>query len=145
LGDGSGILEEEGRRGYQMEAKRRRVPRQEAGWPGKCGFEDDPETAWYECMVLDISILGAGLEIYDPDQPILGAEFDPDGTSLIGHRVTVDAHTAGGGSVSIRFTGIIRNVRSGPLGTIRAGVEFLGLSEVERTMLDALERMRIVW
>lgn len=96
-------------------------------------------------MVLDISILGAGLEIYDPDQPIVGVQFDPAGDTLVGHKITVDAHTAGGGSLSIRFTGMIRNVRPGPLGSIRAGVEFLGLSDTERTMLDALERMRVVW
>ncbi len=131
-----------------MEERRRRVPRQEAGWPGYCGIDDDPESAWYECRVVDISVLGAGIEVYDPGKPLLGAGieiFGPAGDDLIGHKITVDAHTSSGGSVSIRFTGMIRNTKPGPNGGLRAGIEFLGLSEEERSMLDALERMQVVW
>jgi len=131
-----------------MKEKRRRVPRHNAGWPGKCGFEDDPESAWYECQVSDVSILGAELEASDPGQPVLGAGleiFSPVPQDLVGHTITVDAHTAHGESVNFRFTGLIRHVRSGLPGGIRAGIELLGLSPTERTMLDALERMRIVW
>ena len=131
-----------------MEERRRRVPRQEAGWPGYCGFDDDPESAWYECQVLDISILGAGVEVYDPGQAVLGARleiFDPDEDDLIGHKITAEAQATGGGSVSIRFTGTIRDVHPGPKGSIRVGIEFLGLSDTERTMLEAMERMRVVW
>jgi hypothetical protein len=113
---------------------RRRVPRHVTGWPAKCQFGDDPGSAWGECQVLDISILGAGLEIFEL------LRRDP-----VGREITVEAQTTVGGSVSIRFVGVIRNVRPGPQGGIRAGIEFLGLSETERTILDALEQMRVVW
>ena len=131
-----------------MKEKRRRVPRQNPGWLGKCAFEGDPGSSWYECQVLDVSILGSGLEVSDLGQSLLGAGleiFSPVPQDLVGNKITVDAHTPERESVSFRFTGLIRHVRSELPGSIRAGIEFLGLSPTERTMLDALERMRVVW
>jgi hypothetical protein len=111
----------------------RRVPRQAVGWSGKCMFADDPAPLWAECQVLDISILGAGIEV-----------FGPIGDDLIGREITAEVLTSNG-SVNIRLVGVVRGVSPGPQGGIRAAIEFSGLSDSERTILDALERMRVVW
>jgi hypothetical protein len=113
--------------------QQRRVPRQPVGWSGKCVFSDDPAFDWAVCQVLDISILGAGIEI-----------FGPIVDDVIGREITVQVLTSNG-SVSIRLVGIVRGVGPGPQGGIRAGIEFPGLSDSERTILDALERMKVVW
>ena len=106
-------------------AGRRRVPRQGAGWPGSYRLEDDPESEWGECQILDVSVFGAGIEIFGPVQD-----------DLVGHKITVDARTSDGGSASLRFVGVVRNVRPGPSGQIRTGIEFSGLSE---------DRLRVAW
>jgi hypothetical protein len=104
---------------------RRRATRQGAGWPGTYRFEGDPDGKWFDCQVLDISILGAGIEIF---HPLHG--------DLVGRKVTVDAQASGSGSASIRFVGTIRDIRPGPSGGIRTGIAFSGLSE---------ERLRVGW
>jgi hypothetical protein len=52
--------------------------------------------------------------------------------------------TPASAAVSIRLEGEIRNVVR-VTERFRIGIEFAGLSETERSILDALERMRIVW
>src|ERR1039458_8890531 len=42
-----------------VQAKRRRLPRQEAQWHGKYTIESGPSGVWGACEILDISILGA--------------------------------------------------------------------------------------
>jgi hypothetical protein len=111
--------------------RRRRLPRQGADWPGR--YTLDGET-WGACEVLDISILGAGVELFEP----------PDG-ELMGRQITVEVETPAGASITLRMTGQIRNIAPGPKGGTRVGTEFANLSETERAILDVLEHMRVVW
>ncbi len=116
--------------------RRRRVPRQVAGWTGKYCIEGDDPEAWYECHVLDISVIGVGIELFGPVS-------DPDG--LLGRRVVVEANTPTGASLSLRAQGEVRNVREGSRGGTRVGLEFVDLTETERSILDALAIMGTLW
>jgi len=104
---------------------RRRASRQGAGWRGTYRFEGHEDSAPLECQILDISILGAGIEV-----------FEPVGDDFVGRKVIVDAYASDRVSATIRFVGMIRNTRPGTRGGIRVGIEFLGLSE---------ERLRVGW
>ncbi|HUZ09892.1 MAG TPA: hypothetical protein VMU76_06975 [Acidimicrobiales bacterium] len=117
-----------------MELRRRRVPRQEAGWFGKCLVEDDPEAMWCECRVIDVSIIGAGLEVFGL------AHGD-----LVGRRMVVEVQAPTGASVSVRFVGVINNAGVVPGGGVRFGMEFVGLSKSERSILNMLEQMQVAW
>ena len=117
-----------------MELRRRRVPRQEAGWIGKCIVDDDPEAAWFECRVIDVSIIGAGVEVF-------GIQHH----SLVGRRLAVEVGAPSGASVSVRFVGEIKNAGTVPQGGLRIGMEFVGLSESERSILNMLEQMQVGW
>jgi len=114
-----------------LHERRRRLPRQEADWPGR--YTLDGET-WGICEVLDISILGTGIEIVAP----------PAG-ELIGRQITVEVETPAGASITLRMTGEIRNVAIGPKGGTRVGTQFADLSETEQAILHVLEHMRVVW
>ena len=118
----------------KMELRRRRVPRQPAGWFGKCIVEDDREASWCECRVIDVSIIGAGIEIYG------FVHHD-----LIGRHVTVEVQAPTGASVSVRFTGEVTNAGAIPGGGVRLGMVFAGLSESEQSILNMLERMDVGW
>ena len=121
-----------------MDERRRRVPRQEVGRPGKYIFEDDPESAWGECQLLDISVLGARLEIFKPAR-----------NDLVGREITVEVQRAGaltGALVSSRLVGVIRNVSAGSNGGIRVGIQFVGdLPWSEGALLESYDRMRLFW
>jgi hypothetical protein len=113
--------------------RRRRVPRQEADWFGRCVVADDPGAS-YDCRVVDISMLGAGVEVF---------HFPP--RDVLGRRLDVDVQPPASVSFSIHFVGEIRNAGTGPRGRVRLGLEFVDLSEDERSIVDMLERMRMTW
>jgi hypothetical protein len=114
--------------------RRRRVPRQGVGWPGTYTAEGVVPTTPQECKVLDISVVGAGLEIFGMAPP-----------DLIGRRIDVEVKTPSSGSVTIRMAGEVRNVGPGPSGGVRLGIEFIGLSDTERSILQALDFMQVAW
>ena len=105
---------------------RRRVPRHVAGWTGSCHIDDEPVDKLWECRVLDISELGLAILLQHP----LGVQ-------LIGRRMSVESPTAST-SVNIRLEGDVRNAV--PVGddAIRLGIEFVGLTELEQTVVRAL-------
>jgi PilZ domain len=119
--------------------ERRRVSRQDADWVGTWRLADHPDATSFECKVLDISKLGAGIEIDQSRQ-----------VDLIGQKITVTAQPLAGGSVSVRFVGMVRHVhrkventefRGGAQGRIsRLGIEFVSLSNEEIATLDAIGR-----
>ncbi len=114
---------------------RRRAPRVATeGWPGRYIVEDDPHSGWIECRVLDISLIGVGLELFGHIE-----------SDLLGHRLIVHVQTPVGESVSIRLVGRVMNVGKGNEGGTRAGLEFVGLSDSEQSILKTLELMRVAW
>jgi hypothetical protein len=117
-----------------MMLRRRRVPRQSADWFGKCLVEDDPAAAWHECRVIDVSLLGAGIEVFG------FARRD-----VVGERLAVEVEDPAGSSFMVRFVGEIKNVRDEPRGRVRLGLEFLDLSTNERAIIDLLQQMRMNW
>jgi PilZ domain len=110
---------------------RRRVPRHVAGWTGSCHIDDEPIDTLWECRVLDISELGLAILLQHPQ-----------GVRLIGRRMTVESPTAST-SVNIRLEGDVRNAV--PVGSeaVRLGIEFVGLTELEQTVVRALGKLHL--
>jgi PilZ domain len=114
--------------------RRRRVPRQSAGWRGQCRIATDPPDVWRDCLVQDISVLGAGVLL--ADAPFVG---------LHEKQLAVRVAPPDCGSVSLTFVGTVRNVNVHPAQGVRIGIEFSGLSEAEQSIMNALEIMEAVW
>jgi hypothetical protein len=118
---------------------RRRVPRiATTSWSGRYIVEDDPESEWMECRVLDISVLGVGLELFPIDS-------HDDAGQLVGHRLVVQVQAPVGESISVRLTGTVKNVGSGAEGGIRTGLEFVGLSDTEQAIVKVIEQLQAAW
>jgi PilZ domain len=105
---------------------RRRVPRQIANWVGSCHIEGEPAEAPRPCRVLDVSELGLGIVIDHPR-----------GSALVGRHVAVETPPMGT-SVNIRLEGEVRNAVALDAGSVRLGIEFDGLVELEQSVLNAL-------
>jgi hypothetical protein len=91
---------------------RRRVPRQLAGWSGTCLMDGEADTERRECRVVDISILGLGLEFEHPSP-----------SALIGGRISVEV-SAVDDRVNIRLEGIVKYATVTSGSAVRVGVEF---------------------
>lgn len=115
--------------------RRRRVPRQVAGWTGKYVVEGDVPEVWNECRVADISLIGLGVELF-------GAVPD---RNLLGRNIIIETNTPTGASLSVRARGTVKNTSPGPEGGVRVGIEFIELTELERSILDALVVMDALW
>jgi hypothetical protein len=105
---------------------RRRVPRQIASWDGYCHIEGEPADQRRECSVLDISELGVGILIRHPH-----------GSELIARRISVETPTLGE-SVNVQLDGEVRNAVPMDDGSVRLGIEFAGLTELEQSVFKAL-------
>ncbi len=105
---------------------RRRVPRQPAAWAGFCHIDRESPATWRDCEVVDISVHGLGVTFHHP-QP----------WELVHRRVFVDI-SAIGDAVNIRLEGVIKDAAFTLEGDIRAGIEFVGLSEAERAITAVL-------
>jgi hypothetical protein len=110
---------------------RRRVPR--LATPDWWGTYTDTDDTRY-CKVIDISILGVGLEL-----------FGDVSKDLLGHRLNIEIKPPVGESITLRLSGTVRNVKVDPGGTTRAGLEFVDLSETERAILNVMGLMGIGW
>jgi len=118
----------------------RRLPRQEASWYGKYTIEDGPSRAWGFCEVLDISILGAGLELFEgTGHPLRSIEG-----GLIDRGILVEVQTPAGAPISLQMLGEIRNSTEGRRGGTRVGMQFRDLSETERAIVNVLEQLQAV-
>lgn len=120
---------------------RRRLPRQEAHWRGKYTVEGGHAGVWGGCEVLDVSILGAGLELFDDPQELL----PDDAADLIGRRLLIEVQTPAGASITLQMVGEVRYGTEGARGGIRVGVAFGPLSPTEHAILNVLEQMLAVW
>jgi hypothetical protein len=118
---------------------RRRVPRiATTSWSGRYIIEDDPGSEWRECRVLDISVLGVGLELFPIDS-------DHDTGRLVGHRLVIQVQAPVGESISVRLVGTVKNIGNGAQGGIRTGLEFVGLSETEQAIVRVIEQLQAAW
>jgi PilZ domain len=113
--------------------ERRRVPRQDVGWPGRYRIEGVSHGRWRACRVIDLSPLGARLEL----SGVVPRE-------VIGRHVAIEIQTPEGSSVSVRVAGAVRNVGPGSDGRLRIGIEFVSLSVEEQCVLDALAMMPMI-
>ncbi|HEX4244024.1 MAG TPA: PilZ domain-containing protein [Acidimicrobiales bacterium] len=103
----------------------RRVERQRAGWNGACHIEGR-SPAWRYCQIIDISMLGVGIQFQDRWP-----------TDLVGRRVSVEVPPIGH-LVGVRLEGEIRNAIGHPDGAVRIGIEFDELSATQRSVVDLL-------
>jgi hypothetical protein len=110
---------------------RRRAERRSGIWMGTCHVEGDSPNLTRDCGIFDISTLGVGMDFHYADP-----------MRLEGRRVSV--HLPLGDSVEVAFTGEVRNVRAGPGGIVRAGIEFVDLMDSERSIVDLLEYDAVV-
>ena len=106
---------------------RRRAERQSTVWMGTCRVEGEAPELWLDCGVFDVSALGVGLDLRHPSS-----------SDLEGRRISI--RLAIGDSVEITLTGEVRNVKAGPEGIVRAGIEFVSLSERERSIVSLLDK-----
>jgi hypothetical protein len=107
------------------ERLRRAVPRQPADWFGFFRFDESENDAWHCCRVVDISPLGAGLELFG---------------------VVSEDHMEGPLTVSIELRGAPRNMTiDSEARSARVGVEFAELSESAKRYMKTLNGVRSRW
>jgi hypothetical protein len=105
---------------------RRRAERRSGVWMGTCHVAGDAPNLVRDCGIFDISTLGVGMDFHYADP-----------MRLEGRRISVRLPL--GDSIEVAFTGEVRNVRPGPGGIVRAGLEFVDLVDSERSIVDLLE------
>jgi hypothetical protein len=93
---------------------------------GTCHVAGDAPNLVRDCGIFDISTLGVGMDFHYADPMRLEGRY-------ISVRLPL------GNSVEVAFTGEVRNVRPGPGGIVRAGLEFVDLGDSERSIVDLLE------
>jgi hypothetical protein len=93
---------------------------------GSCHVEGELSDLWRECGVFDFSSLGVGMDLRHAGS-----------SDLVGRRVSVRLPV--GASIDMTLTGEMRNAKAGPDGIVRAGIEFAGLSETERSIVNLLD------
>jgi c-di-GMP-binding flagellar brake protein YcgR len=102
----------------------RRVLRREVDWPTKYLLEGSRERAWRECQILDLSRGGAGVVLYGASREELSA-----------HSVIIELEVP---PATLRIRGDVRHLRLDDDGALRVGLQFGGLSVLERDLLDSL-------
>jgi hypothetical protein len=105
---------------------RRRVPRQVAAWVGSCRIVGEPTGELRPIRVLDVSELGLGLVL---EHPL--------GIGLVGRRIAVETPTLGI-SMNVQLEGEIKNATLLDNGSVRIGMEFGSLTELEQSVVKAL-------
>ena len=105
----------------------RRAPRQAAGWIGWCSFPDISDDEQTECRVVDISQLGLGIVL-------CGSSHVSD---FVGRSIAVETPIVGM-AANIRLEGEVKNAAVGRDGSVRLGIEFLGQTGLEQSIVKAL-------
>lgn len=107
------------------EQLRRAAPRQPADWFGFYRFDDADNEPTRCCRVLDISPLGAGLELF---------------------ATAPDENLGGLLTISVELHGRTRNVvRNDATHTARVGMEFTVLSNEAKSYLRRLDGVQSRW
>jgi hypothetical protein len=118
-----------------MVENRRRAERQSTLWIGRCHIEDEPSDLWRECTIVDVSTLGVGIDFRHPDPIELLGLWQDGVLRLDGDRgITVLLELVP--SVEMTVAGEVRNAGSRPDGLVRAGIEFVGGTETEPSVVD---------
>ena len=111
--------------------ERRRAARRAAGWMSSYVVANDAE-AWaiamadnVPCVVHDLSLRGAGLELAQDDVGI-------------GDQLVLDLQLGSTRKASIQLTGEVRHATPADNGCVRVGVEFVGIGTLEHALLDRL-------
>ena len=103
---------------------RRLLPRQFTDWHGRYMIEGDPDEFWRPCRVVDVSTLGAGLELFDttPDE-------------MAEQRIIL----------SVDLRGEVKHAMAASPDGIRVGIQFEDLSANERAYIRSLVRLQALW
>ena len=102
----------------------RGVLRREVEWTTRYILEGSRNQTWHEARVRDISRGGAGVELFDttPDE-------------VRNHRVLLEIDIP---PAVLRLHGEVKHLSAGTDGGVHVGLQFAGLSVLERDMLDSL-------
>lgn len=103
---------------------RRLLPRQFTDWHGRYMIEGDPHERWRECRVVDVSTLGAGLELFD----VTPEEMS--GQSII---------------LSVDLRGEVKHAVADRADGLRVGIQFEDLTEAETTYVKSLVKLQALW
>jgi hypothetical protein len=103
---------------------RRSLPRQPVSWEGKYRIEGGTKDEWRPCHLVDISTLGAGVEL---------SQATPDETE---ERSIV---------VTIELRGTVKNTVQRKGRGVRVGIQFDELAETERAYLESLALAHAHW
>jgi|HubBroStandDraft_5_1064220.scaffolds.fasta_scaffold523541_2 hypothetical protein len=104
------------------------------GWLGACILEGDSRAGSGDCRVIDISVIGVGLELF-------GAVTE----YLIWRRTVVHVSVSVGSSVSPSSGCGSQGHDSETTRQVRVGLEFVDLSETERAIIDVIEKLGAAW
>ena len=102
---------------------RRRAPRRAGHWAAR--YRVDPDGPWWPCLIVDLSLGGAAVELDDP-------------TATLDGRIELDVRPLPSGAPGFVLAGEVRNARAGAKGGPRIGVEFVDMSDVARHVLTDL-------
>ena len=103
---------------------RRLLPRQFTDWHGRYMIEDDPDERWRPCRVVDVSTLGAGLELFDTT------------TEEMADRSII---------LSVDLRGEVKHAVEARTDGIRVGIQFEDLTEIESDYVRSLVRLQAHW
>lgn len=107
---------------------RRKSPRvQVQGWHGRCRVVDGGPGEWTECQLANISLIGAGLDLWTDST-----------TDLTGKQLIMELVPPTGESMVVRLSGWISRTSFESAFHVRVGIEFIDLSEVELTILTVM-------
>jgi len=103
---------------------RRLLPRQFTDWQGRYMIEGDPGEVWRPCRVVDVSTLGAGLELFgtSPDE-------------MAERTITL----------SVDLRGEVRHAVEARDDGIRVGIQFEDLTPAESAYVRSLVRLQALW
>jgi len=102
---------------------RRLVPRQRADWLGLYMLEGDASGQWRQCRFVDVSSTGAGLVLSDTNRD------EAEGRHIV---------------LAVQVQAVVKNLTEDRAG-LRAGTQFVGLSNLEEEYLLSLARSGGRW
>jgi hypothetical protein len=112
-----------------MTDPRRRSARYPTNWAARFRFE--PNAAWRDCRLIDVSWEGAALELHGvgDDEPLAGP-------------IWVDVTSVGGSDDGIVVDGTVRHRARTAMGRTLVGIEFRRLNVEELQLLRLLVTLR---